>query len=120
MRYNRASATMNWGLNMTLNSVLQGGMEISLNLPADTSEVFKVGTYNDSWPLDIHDRESKKLKGYLSDSISRAPFAQAQRELETALRSTARFVLPGAKTFFYKNAMYNKHGDALLQLEYDG
>ncbi|KAF8243632.1 hypothetical protein K440DRAFT_561107, partial [Wilcoxina mikolae CBS 423.85] len=118
--FNRAVASMKWNLDVALNSVHEGGLEISLNLPDNPVNSWVQPPYEDNWPFNWHEGEADKLKTYLVDGLNNAPFAQAEEQLQNALRSTARFVVPGGGTFFYKNPIFNDNGDLLIEIGYNG
>ncbi|KZF24923.1 hypothetical protein L228DRAFT_280214 [Xylona heveae TC161] len=116
-----ASATATWAINITLNSVKEGGLEISLNLPDDPNDLFEISPYFDDWPFsNIYPPYGEHLKERMQSAITVAPLWEAARELQTALSSTARFVVPGGGTFFYKNPIFNNNGDVMIEAQYNG
>lgn len=52
--------------------------------------------------------------------ITTIPLKQVAKELEAALSSTARFVVPGGGTFFYKDPIFNNNRDVMIEAEYNG
>lgn len=111
---------MTWKLTATLESVYQGGLQILLDLKTKKDDAFQIGTYENSWPLGAHSGEAKKMQTGLQNSIASNTLDQAEQTLQTALEKTARFVLPGAGVFLYKNPIFNNHGDFLCDVEYNG
>ena len=116
----RAGATASWTLDITLNSVREGGLEIKVNLPTDQSSLFHIDTFYNPWPWDSYPPYGEHLKQRLADAISAVPLSSIAEKLQKDLSSTARFVVPGGGTFLYKDPIFNNNGDVLIQSEYDG
>lgn len=105
---------------MTLVSVHDGGLQIELSSVAKMSDIFNISTYNNSWPLGAHNGSAEEMEKRLKASIGSNTLEKATETLRGALKSTARFVLPGKGTFFYKDPIFNNHGDFLCSVRYDG
>ncbi|PGH15923.1 hypothetical protein AJ79_02090 [Helicocarpus griseus UAMH5409] len=116
-----ASATATWSLTITLNSVMEGGLEISLNVPENQQHLFKISTYFDDWPdLASYPPYEEHLKQRMADAITGVPLRDIANDLQKALSNSAKFVIPGGGTFFYKDPIFNNHGDVLIEAEYNG
>ena len=117
----RAKAIATWTINITLNSVKDGGLEISLKLPDNQADLFHIGTEFDEWPFgDVYPPYGEDLKETLATAIDASPLQQVAEELQTTLSSTARFVIPGGGTFFYKDPIFNNNGDVMIEAQYNG
>lgn len=108
-------------MSVTLNSVREGGLEISLNLPDNQNDLFKVEAYSQQWPFNgLWPPYDEKLHGRMTTAITGIPLREVANDLQRSLANSAKFVVPGGGTFFYKDPIFNKHGDVLIEAEYDG
>jgi hypothetical protein len=107
---------------LTLNSVKDGGIEISLNLPNKPTDIFHVGEPSyDEWPFGtLYKPYAEKLKNGLVEDLTKTPLLDIAEQLQSNLSSASRFVVPGGGTFFYKDPIFNNNGDVLIEAEYDG
>lgn len=115
-----ATATVEWDINITVDSVRQGGLEIIMNLPENESDWFKVTTeHTDNWLMDggTMAQVADEVAGHVEDRTS---IREVANELQNALKGTGKFVFPGAGTFLYKNPMYNNELDLLVETSYNG
>ncbi|RPB13101.1 hypothetical protein P167DRAFT_143742 [Morchella conica CCBAS932] len=116
----RAVATVSWEIHMVLVSVNKGGLEIDLRLPPGKSEMFTFNGYQASWPWNGHKNEASNLCESLKAHVWKMDLEDMKKQLQSALGGTAKFILPGADNFLFKNAIFNNNGDVLLELGYNG
>lgn len=118
----RSKVKATWNIDLTLNSVKEGGVEISLNLPDKPTDIFHVGKPSwDEWPFDnLWPPYGDKMKSNLVADLTKTPLLDVAKELEKNLASASRFVVPGGGTFFYKDPIFNSNGDVLIEAKYNG
>ena len=92
------------------------GLMLKMNLPADPKEIFTIEEHWDwgsslgsTCTHEFYERRPTYKESELLD------FENMTKNLQTALQSSARFVLPGGKQFFYKNPVFNNYGDLMIE-----
>ena len=120
--WRRSKVTATWSINATLDSVKEGGLKISLNLPSDPSAVFDVGKPSwGEWPFgNLYPPYANDLKNNLVDALTNTPLLDVATQLQTNLTGASRFVVPGGGVFFYKDPIFSESGDLLIEAKYDG
>ena len=68
---------------------------------------------NDKKRININD-----MKEAANDASGNLDFQSVTTNLQSALQSLARFVLPGGQQFFYKNPLFNNNGDLMVEARY--
>jgi hypothetical protein len=58
------------------------------------------------------------MKEAATDAAGKLDFRNVTTNLQSALQSSARFVLPGGQQFFYKNPIFNNNGDLIVEARY--
>lgn len=112
--------TMNWNFFMRLQSVLNGGLEITMDSTREPDTV-KIDTWGGtSWGSGIDPKLVKEKESQMYQAFDNNSLTVARQVLQSSLRSSARFVLPGRGSFFYKNPIFNKNGDVLCDITYNG
>jgi hypothetical protein len=101
---------------------MEGGMEISLNLPDNPGDIFNTGKpYFDEWPFEVlGDSYGDSVRAWMKKTVSATPLGQVAQDVQTKLATTARFVVPGGGTFFYKDPIFNNNGDVMIESRYNG
>jgi hypothetical protein len=101
---------------------MEGGLEISLNLPSNTGDVFVTPEpYFDEWPFpNLTPSYGKSMRKSMKERVTATPLGQVASEVQASLASTARFVVPGGGTFFYKNPIFNNNGNVMIESRYNG
>ncbi|RHZ58240.1 uncharacterized protein CDV56_106126 [Aspergillus thermomutatus] len=117
-----SKVTATWSINATLDSVKEGGLRISLNLPSDPSAMFDVGKPSwGEWPFGVvYPPYGEHLRANLVDALVQIPLLDVATQLQTNLTGASRFVIPGGGTFFYKDPIFSESGDLLIEAKYDG
>lgn len=105
---------------MVLVFVLNGGLEIDLRLPPGKTEMFTFNEHQASWPWNGHKKDARNLCEALKQNIWNIDLEEMKKQLQSALAGTAKFILPGANNFLFKNTVFNNHRDVLLELGYNG
>lgn len=103
-----------------MKSVHDGGIEMEMN-PATPDKIFHA-TYNNATIPCGGEKEPNlpDVPKDWADAFNHINFKGIIDSLTTALRSTSRFVLSGGDVFFYKNPIFNNHGDLLVEATYKG
>ncbi|KAI4253552.1 MAG: hypothetical protein L6R42_007538, partial [Xanthoria sp. 1 TBL-2021] len=106
-------------VTMTADSILAGGLQLKINLPAKDSDLFKITT-------------SKSTGWYQPDSIVNnlvsdlAKQSQVNRirdtatQLQTDFNGNGKFFFPRGGTLLYRKAVLNNENDLLVEASYDG
>lgn len=114
-----------WQTKITISAV-DGGLKLSLNLPTDLTQTFKVtadplqfsgGTAGFN-PLDSVKARYQDLQDNLVQQFRDASFGDAEKNLEKDLNTTARFVIPGNASLSYEKPVFNNNGDLMIEANY--
>ena len=112
---------VNWNTEITLESVQEGGLKISLEMPEFTvdSDPFAI-TADESWggSADDLEKQYQGLKDNLQNRMENFPLLDAQKALQEDLANSARFVIPGGGTFRYDKPIFNDNGDLMIEASY--
>ncbi len=108
-----------WSFTIEAISILNGGLQLQVNLPPKDSDLWNISTTGgENWiaiGMDLSGNASH-FATWLSQFNIRGP----ANELQSQLNSTAKFVFPGAGTMLYKNPIYNNEHDLLVEAHYNG
>ncbi|KAI0548371.1 hypothetical protein F4679DRAFT_321897 [Xylaria curta] len=131
------TAPMNWEYDYTIHvqvtwqtkitiSATDGGLKLSLNLPADLTKAFQVtadplkfssstGGFN---KLDSVKASNQSLQDDLVQQFRDISFGDVEKNLENDLNTTARFVIPGNASLSYEKPVFNDNGDLMIEANY--
>lgn len=114
--------TSNWNLNFTMQSVNDGGLQITwIPDPPGTGPcktTHKQGSQNMVWSLpydDFCNGIDDWVKTYFEQSLG-----WLTNDLIMALKIQHRLFLPGSGVFLMEKPRFNKRGDLLVKLQYNG
>ena len=118
---NRIHLWVNWNTEITLDSVQDGGLKISLNMPEVKvdSDTFAY-TADEGWSGKSEDlkKNYQDLKDNLENRMKNLPLLDAQKALQEDLANSARFVIPGGGAFRYDRPIFNNNGDLMIEASY--
>ncbi|CAP79540.1 hypothetical protein DTO013E5_9688 [Penicillium roqueforti] len=138
----KGGVAINWALDITIDSVSEGGLKLNMNLPANPKDIFHTTaltkpfateaeeTQDEAEPAENEPAESTPKTGKTgkisvhdmteaaNDAAAKLDFKSVTSNLQTALENSARFVLPGGRQFFYNNAVFGNNGDLLVEAKY--
>ena len=104
---------------MTADSILAGGLQLNMNLPANDSDLFKITTSNStSW-----NQPKSTVNQLCADLASKGQINRIRSTattLQNALNGTGKFFFPGGGTLLYRKALFNNENDLLVEASYDG
>ncbi|KAL8635012.1 MAG: hypothetical protein Q9228_007455 [Teloschistes exilis] len=101
-----------WEFTMSADSILAGGLQLNMNLPASDSDLFKTTVENDQ---SFFQRELKEVALSLEMSSTRIKIRELATTLHEALNGTAKFFFSGVGTLFYRKALFNNENDLLVE-----
>lgn len=64
------------------------------------------------------ERDQQQVLKDLETHLANLPLKDAVKKLQSALHNSARFVVPGVGSLRYKNPIFNKNGDLMIQVDY--
>lgn len=64
------------------------------------------------------EKTQQKILDDLEDHLANLHLKDDMDNLQTALRNTARFVVPGVGSLRYKDPVFNNNGDLMIQVDY--
>ncbi|KAI0398697.1 hypothetical protein F4802DRAFT_603740 [Xylaria palmicola] len=114
-----------WQTKITI-SATDGGLKVSLNLPADLTTAFQVtadklkfhsSTSGDE-KLDAVRERNQGLQDDLMQQFRDISFGDVEKALEKDLNTTARFVIPGNASLTYEKPVFNNNGDLMIEANY--
>lgn len=120
--YKRASviATLEWSINITIDLIRQGGLEINMNLLNEGSEPFKVAVdHIDRLLMDGSVMEDMADQVAVA-VVDRTTIRQVTEEAAEVFLGTGKFVFPGAGTLLYKTPTLYNELDFLVETSYNG
>ncbi|KAI0846276.1 hypothetical protein F5Y00DRAFT_272082 [Daldinia vernicosa] len=114
-----------WQTKITI-SAADGGLKLSLNLPADLTKTFQVtadplkfrGDTAGFNQLDSVKERNQGLQDNLVQQFRNVSFGDAEKNLEKDLNTTARFVIPGNASLLYEKPVFNNNGDLMIEANY--
>ncbi|KAF3200180.1 hypothetical protein TWF191_002816 [Orbilia oligospora] len=116
------TATTDWHLNFALGAVNDGGLQITRipdpdGVPASTTTgtQFIYGFYHEENFVNYCKGVDDALSYYFDNNIS-----TVTNSLISALQNQNQLVLPGNGVFLMEDARFNKRGDLLVDLHYNG
>lgn len=112
---------VNWNTKITLESVQEGGLKISLEMPqfkVDSDPFYPTADEGWSGKADDLIKQFQDLKDDLQNRMENFPLLDAQKALQEDLANSARFVIPGGGTFIYDNPIFNDNGDLMIAASY--
>ncbi|KAF3148516.1 hypothetical protein TWF594_000927 [Orbilia oligospora] len=116
------TATTDWHLNFALGAVNDGGLQITRipdpdGVPASTTTgtQFIYGFYHEENFVNYCKGVDNALSYYFDNNIS-----TVTNSLISALQNQNQLVLPGNGVFLMEDARFNKRGDLLVDLHYNG
>lgn len=101
-----------------MKSVKEGGLEMKLKVPANPKDLFKINYKPQSvspGQMEAPGKGVPDLKSAAEDAITKVNFDKVTTTLQNALKSSARFVMPGSRVFHYKDPIFNENGDLLVE-----
>ncbi|OGE46921.1 hypothetical protein PENARI_c089G01865 [Penicillium arizonense] len=126
----KGGVVLTWNTSAELKSVHQGGLEIQLNVPSESSKWVSTKFLENPETFDSSLMESvsvgidwkpiKKIKEAVDDAVKNLNFKPLSHDLKSALGSTSRYVLSGGRNFLYKDPIFGNKGDMLVEAQYDG
>ncbi|KAE9371699.1 hypothetical protein N431DRAFT_467860 [Stipitochalara longipes BDJ] len=108
-----------WSFTIDAVSILEGGLEFDVNIPANNSDLFYIKTRVDNSFFKNEDF-MKEMADDVRGWIGLIDIRHAATELKTLLTGTAKFFLPGAGDFFYKNPIFTNEKDLTVDATYNG
>ncbi|KAK6351918.1 hypothetical protein TWF718_005061 [Orbilia javanica] len=116
------TATTDWHLNFAIGEVNDGGLQITripdpegVSASTTTGTEFIYGFYHEDTFIDYCENVDSSLSYYFDSNIS-----WITNSLISALQNQNQLVLPGNGVFLMENARFNKRGDLLVDLLYNG
>ncbi|KAI0114103.1 hypothetical protein GGR51DRAFT_477662 [Nemania sp. FL0031] len=114
-----------WQTKITI-SATDGGLKLSLNLPADLTKAFQVkadqlkfkGDTVGNDHLDGVKARNQGLQDNLVQQFRDVSFGDVEKSLEKDLNTTARFVIPGNASLSYEKPVFNNNGDLMIEANY--
>ncbi|KAK6517480.1 hypothetical protein TWF281_004132 [Arthrobotrys megalospora] len=116
------TATTDWHLNFALGAVSDGGLQITriLDGPGESASTttgtdFIYGFYHEETFHNYCKQVDAEISNYFDNSLNNVTNA-----LISALQDQHRLVLPGSGVFLMEDARFNRRGDLLVTLHYNG
>lgn len=116
---------LSWSITLLLQNLSEGGLAITIQPPPSNTGKYHSASYwiDDSlnWPTLTSNltQYADSVLAQLDQTFSYL-LPQLVRNLQDTLDTQNQLFLPGAGTFFFKDPTFNRHGDLLAEVKYDG
>jgi hypothetical protein len=108
-----------WSFTITADSVLNGGLKLTVNLPPQDKDLWNISTDGgENWIATGMDLTGNA--GHFATWLAGWNIRTPANELQKQLNGTAKFVFPGAGSMLYKNVVFNNEHDVLVEAHYNG